>query len=136
MMGVSCHALIRRKHRASRWGNLDFTARTYLKHGILALSSNYAPHADKSNRVMCILSRYAPRQEVYSIDESFLDFTGVSKLTDVSYAMRERVLKWTGIPVCVDIDLRETLAKLANFEPSVSFEGMSVDLRNRELFRS
>jgi DNA polymerase V len=85
------------------------------EHGILALSSNYALYADMSNRVMSILASYAPRQEVYSIDESFLDLTGIPKLRDVSYQIRERVIDWTGIPVCVGIGPTKTLAKLANF---------------------
>ena len=84
------------------------------EHGILALSSNYALYADMSNRVMSILASYAPRQEVYSIDESFLDLSGVPRLRDLSYEMRERVLRWTGIPVCVGIGPTKTLAKLAN----------------------
>ena len=83
-------------------------------HGILALSSNYALYADLSNRVMSILSDYSPRHEVYSIDECFVDLTGTQKLRDVSYAMRERVIAWTGIPVCVGIGPTKTLAKLAN----------------------
>lgn len=84
------------------------------EHGILALSSNYALYADMSNRVMSILASYAPRQEVYSIDESFLDLSGVPRLRYLSYEMRERVLRWTGIPVCVGIGPTKTLAKLAN----------------------
>ena len=84
------------------------------EHGILALSSNYALYADMSNRVMSILGSYAPKQEVYSIDESFLDLTGIPKLRELSYEMRERVLQWTGIPVCVGIGPTKTLAKLAN----------------------
>jgi DNA polymerase V len=83
-------------------------------HGIVALSSNYALYADMSNRVMSILSAYAPRHEVYSIDECFVDLTGIPKLRDVSYQMRERVMQWTGIPVCVGIGPTKTLAKLAN----------------------
>jgi DNA polymerase V len=83
-------------------------------HGILALSSNYALYADLSNRVMSILGDYSPRHEVYSIDECFVDLTGTPKLRDVSYAMRERVIAWTGIPVCVGIGPTKTLAKLAN----------------------
>ena len=85
------------------------------EHGIVALSSNYALYADMSNRVMSILSNFAPRQEVYSIDESFLDLTGIPRLRDVSYEMRARVFQWTGIPVCVGIGPTKTLAKLANF---------------------
>lgn len=85
------------------------------EHGILALSSNYALYADMSNRVMSILSQFAPRQEVYSIDESFLDLTGIPKLRELSYDMRARVGLWTGIPVCVGVGPTKTLAKLANF---------------------
>jgi DNA polymerase V len=85
------------------------------EHGILALSSNYALYADMSNRVMSILGGFSPKQEVYSIDESFLDLTGMPKLREVSYEIRERVRKWTDIPVCVGIGPTKTLAKLANF---------------------
>ena len=85
------------------------------EHGILALSSSYALYADMSNRVMSILGSFSPRQEVYSIDESFLDLTGMPKLRDLSYQIRERVIDWTGIPVCVGIGPTKTLAKLANF---------------------
>jgi DNA polymerase V len=84
------------------------------QHSILAFSSNYALYADLSNRVMSILSNYSPRHEVYSIDECFVDLTGIPKLREVSYAMRERVGKWTGVPVCVGIGPTKTLAKLAN----------------------
>ena len=84
------------------------------EHGILALSSNYALYADMSNRVMAILGEYAPRHEVYSIDECFVDLTGIPYLKETSYQMRERVMAWTGIPVCVGIGPTKTLAKLAN----------------------
>lgn len=84
------------------------------EHGILALSSNYALYADMSNRVMTILSDFSPQCEVYSIDESFVDLTGMPKIREVSYAMRERVGMWTGMPVCVGIGPTKTLAKLAN----------------------
>jgi DNA polymerase V len=84
------------------------------QHGILAMSSNYALYADLSNRVMSILSEFSPRHEVYSIDECFVDLTGIPKMREVSYAMRERVMQWTGIPVCVGIGPTKTLAKLAN----------------------
>ena len=85
------------------------------KHGVLALSSNYPLYADMSNRVMSILSKYSPEYEVYSIDECFIELTGVSKLRETSYQIRERIIKWTGIPVCVGIGSTKTLAKLANF---------------------
>ena len=48
------------------------------EHGILAMSSNYALYADLSNRVMNILSHFAPRHEVYSIDLSAPGYCCVS----------------------------------------------------------
>lgn len=84
------------------------------EHGILAFSSNYELYADLSNRVMNTLSGFSPSQEVYSIDECFVDLTGIPKLREVSYAMRERVGQWVGLPVCVGIGPTKTLAKLAN----------------------
>lgn len=84
------------------------------EHGILAMSSNYALYADLSNRVMSILSQFSPRNEVYSVDECFVDLTGIPKLRDVTYSMRQRVGQWTGIPVCVGVGPTKTLAKLAN----------------------
>lgn len=86
------------------------------QHGILALSSNYALYADMSNRVMSILRQFSPDQEIYSIDESFLDLTGFASRDLIKYGqqMRRRILKWTGLPVCVGIGATKTLAKLAN----------------------
>ena len=86
------------------------------QHGIVAMSSNYALYADMSNRVMSILREYSPDQEVYSIDESFLDLTGFQSRDLIKYGqhMRKRILKWTGLPVCVGIGATKTLAKLAN----------------------
>jgi DNA polymerase V len=86
------------------------------QHGIIGLSSNYALYADMSNRVMSILREYSPDQEVYSIDESFLDLTGFQSRDLIRYGqhMRQRIMRWTGLPVCVGIGATKTLAKLAN----------------------
>lgn len=95
------------------WFKMQDLAR---QHGIIALSSNYALYADMSNRVMSILREYSPDQEVYSIDESFLDLTDFQSRDLIKYGqhMRNRILKWTGLPVCVGIGSTKTLAKLAN----------------------
>ena len=84
------------------------------KYKIQGLSSNYALYADMSNRVMAILKDFSPNQEVYSIDECFLDLTGFKNLISYGQEMRDRILKWTGLPVCVGIGATKTLAKLAN----------------------
>ena len=86
------------------------------KYGIVALSSNYGLYADMSNRVMNILREFSPDQEIYSIDESFLDLTEFQSRDLIEYGqqMRRRILKWTGLPVCVGIGSTKTLSKLAN----------------------
>lgn len=86
------------------------------RHGIVAYSSNYALYADMSNRVMSILRQFSPHQEIYSIDESFLDLSSFThhRLVDYGQAMRHRILQWTGLPICVGIGATKTLAKLAN----------------------
>lgn len=85
------------------------------QHGIIAFSSNYALYADMSNRVMCVLSRFAPRQEIYSIDECFLDLQGMPEnFTRLGQEIRQTVRRWVGLPVCVGIAPTKTLAKLCN----------------------
>lgn len=63
---------------------------------------------------MSILRDMAPGQEVYSIDESFLDLTGMPEPVALGREMRARVLQWTHIPVCVGMASTKTRAKLAN----------------------
>lgn len=82
---------------------------------LIVISSNYPLYADMSDRLMNILSSFSPHQEVYSIDESFLDMTGVpGDQIKLGRKVRNRVKKWTGLPVCVGIGESKTLAKLAN----------------------
>ena len=85
-------------------------------HGLIALSSNYALYADMSRRVMAILAGFSPEQEVYSIDESFLAFSCKDGVNwhEIGLNIRKKVLKWTGLPVCVGFAPSKTLAKLAN----------------------
>ena len=85
-------------------------------HGVEVRSSNYALYGDLSERVMSILADSAPRSEVYSIDECFLDLhhLAVPSLTEWCLDLRQQVRAWTGIPVSIGIGPTKTLAKLAN----------------------
>ena len=83
--------------------------------GLIALSANFELYGDMSSRMMTVVAQYAPRQEVYSIDECFLDFEGVrGDLVAVGRDMRATVLQWTGLPTSVGYGPTKTLAKLAN----------------------
>jgi DNA polymerase V len=85
------------------------------QHGIIARSSNYTLYGDMSQRMHTVIGQFAPEQEIYSIDETFLDLTGFNiDLIEYGQQIRQRVRQWTGIPVCVGIGSSKTLAKLAN----------------------
>lgn len=84
--------------------------------GVVALSANFPLYADISDRMMSLAAGLGPGQEIYSIDECFIDMTGVpGDLVDRARRVRARILRWIGIPCCVGIGPTKTLAKLANF---------------------
>lgn len=95
------------------WFQLKDLAKQY---GILAFSSNYALYGDMSNRFHGVLAQFSSDQEIYSIDESFLDLSEFrhQNLTAYAQEIRQRVKRWVGLPVCVGIGPSKTLAKLAN----------------------
>ena len=86
------------------------------KHNTVVFSSNYELYADMSQRMHAITAEFARRQEIYSIDESFLDLTQVpaADLTSHAQQLKKRVKQWIGIPVAVGIGHSKTQAKLAN----------------------
>ena len=89
------------------------------KNNVIVLSSNYAVYAEMSKRFMTILGSYVHKQdqEIYSIDECFLELTNYQKIinnTEYAKQMKAQILKWLGLPVCVGIGSSKTQAKLAN----------------------
>ena len=86
------------------------------KHHVAVFSSNYTLYGDMSRRIMETLSGFAPRMEIYSIDEAFLDLHQVraTDLLDLGFRIRRTIRKNIGIPVSVGIAPTKTLAKMAN----------------------
>jgi len=85
------------------------------RHGVEAFSSNYTLYADMSCRVMEALCNFTPEIEIYSIDEAFLNLSGLGdNPTDYGRRIRETVKQWTGMPVSIGIAETKTLAKIAN----------------------
>ena len=96
---------------------LFLNERFFRQNGVHVFSSNYELYGDLSARMMAILGEMAAGQEVYSIDESFLDVTGISNvipLETFGQQMRERVRRETGLIIGVGFGPTKTLAKLAN----------------------
>lgn len=84
--------------------------------GITAFSSNYKLYGDLSARVMSILRTEAPDMYQYSIDEAFLDLSGMDgiNLKEWGEGLSKKIKKWTGIPVSIGIAPSKTLAKMAS----------------------
>ena len=79
-------------------------------------SSNFSLYGDISMRIMEIIKNDISNVEIYSIDEAFIDLSHIKDEMTEEYGkkIRERVLKWTGIPTSVGISCTKTLSKVAN----------------------
>lgn len=98
-------------------GAPEFQFRDLLKqHDIHVFSSNYALYGDLSHRVMKILENYTPNVEVYSIDEAFLNFSGMTIPDFNAYGaeIQHRILKWLSIPIGIGFAPTKALSKVAN----------------------
>lgn len=83
-------------------------------HSVRILSSNYTLYGDISRRVVDVYEDYTPNVEIYSIDECFLDFSGLKDRVAHARTMRRDVLRRVGVPVRVGVASTKTLAKCAN----------------------
>jgi len=87
------------------------------KHQAAVFSSNYELYADMSTRMHHIIGSFGVAQEIYSIDESFIDLSqceAVFNLTEQGCKIKSAIAQQIGIPVAVGIASTKTLAKLAN----------------------
>ncbi len=86
------------------------------RNNVQIFSSNYSLYGDLSRRVMKILKGFSDKIEIYSIDEAFIDLSHIKNENTEEYGkkIRDRVLKWTGIPTSVGISCTKTLSKVAN----------------------
>ena len=108
----------------------------YKKYNVAILSSNFALYGDMSRRVMSVISQHSSALEIYSIDEAFIDVSGISVeklLSEITY-LKITVEQWTGIPVSIGVGLTKTLAKVANHKAkySTGVEVLidSIDIKN------
>ena len=98
-------------------GAPEFKYRALLKEqNVAVFSSNYALYGDLSSRVMRVLADFTPNLEIYSIDEAFLNFDGMSIEDYFSYGllMKDKVQKWVGIPISIGFAQTKALSKIAN----------------------
>lgn len=86
-----------------------------LKHNVAVFSSNYTLYGDLSRRVMETISSVAPEIEIYSIDEAFVRLNCALRhnAEEACQLIRERILRWLGLPVSIGIAPTKVLAKIA-----------------------
>lgn len=105
-------------------------SRLVREQGVMLCSSNFSLYDDMSRRVMNILKEISPVTEVYSIDEAFMDFSGIpaDMLRKLGVRIVRQVKQYTGIPISIGIAPTKTLAKAANkvCKKSPEMEGCCV----------
>jgi DNA polymerase V len=79
-------------------------------------SSNYTLYQDMMRRITSIVRETFPEQEIYSIDECYCDLTSFDRndLEEEALTLRAKILKYTGVPVCIGLGSTKTLSKIAN----------------------
>ncbi len=86
------------------------------QHNVVTISSNLQLYGDISERVMQYLRQNLPAIEVYSIDEAFLDLSGidVEQLECFVRGLARRIRRDIGIPVSIGVSPTKTLSKIAS----------------------
>lgn len=97
---------------------------------VIYISSRYQRYVELSERIMGLLRTFSPTVEQYSIDEAFIDLTGLRRLYRRSYfeigkMIRDEISLKIGIPVSIGISTSKTLAKLASLEAKKN-SGVSI----------
>ena len=96
-------------------GQPAFELRPLMASGqVIVRSSNFALYADISRRVMETIAAAVPALEIYSVDEAFVDATGLQHQELTLRALAQRIRQWVGIPVSIGLGPTKTLAKVAN----------------------
>ncbi len=84
------------------------------QYGVAVFSSNYVLYGDMSRRVMTLLADLTPGITQYSIDECFVDLSGIDNPQVFGKHIVHTIGRGTGIPVTMGIAPTKTLAKVAS----------------------
>ena len=84
------------------------------RHNIQIRSANFTLYGDLSDRAMRVIEELTPRMTVYSIDECFVDVTGIPDLDNWIKTLKQTIWQWTGLPASIGVGRTKVLAKLAN----------------------
>lgn len=81
--------------------------------------ANHYNYLEISRQIMYILKELSPNVEIYSIDEAFVDVTGLVRLYNKNYYefakyIQDKIWDEVGMPVSIGVSRSKTLAKLAS----------------------
>ena len=83
------------------------------------ITADHEYYKEVSNHIMSILKNFSPFVQIYSIDEAFIDLTGLTRLYNRNYYklakhLRSKILEEVDIPVSIGVSSTKTLSKLAS----------------------
>ena len=83
------------------------------------ITADHEYYKEVSNHIMSILKNFSPFVQIYSIDEAFIDLTGLTRLYKRNYYklakhLRFKILEEVDIPVSIGVSSTKTLSKLAS----------------------
>lgn len=93
------------------------------------ITADHEYYSFVSHQVMSILKDFSPLVQIYSVDEAFVDLTGLTKLYKRNYKklaiyLRQKVLDEADIPVSIGVSSTKTLSKLASDKSKHMQEGV------------
>ena len=93
------------------------------------INANHDLYLEISKKVMAVLKDFSPLVEVYSIDEAFVDLTGLERLykknyLEIAQMIRKEIKDRVDIPVSIGLSSSKSLAKLASDKAKNLDEGV------------
>lgn len=93
------------------------------------INASHDLYGKVSKEVMTVLKEFSPNVEVYSIDEAFVDLTGLERLYKKNYLeiaemIRAEIKEQVDIPVSIGVSSTKSLAKLASDKAKKLEEGI------------
>lgn len=116
------------KRMGIRMGLPYFMAKTDFP-GAIYISGHHDLYKEISAKVMGLLRELTPVVEVYSVDEAFVDLTGLERYyrmnsIDIAKFIRREIREKVDIPVSIGISSSKSLAKLASDKAKNELEGV------------
>lgn len=116
------------KKMGVRMGEPLFMAKKEHPKGIYVVA-NHELYSNVSKQVMNLLKDFSPTVDVYSIDEAYVDLTGLTKLYNMDYVrlakfLRQKIRDDIDVSVSIGIATSKTLAKLASDKAKGTYSGV------------